>query len=182
MGSSRYFILFGLFIVVTVVGAQAIFSRVPLDQALLKAQSNLSTPGNITAGSEDSTIPLEHQGGVWIASVEFNDLHQAKLIVDTGATLTTISEDLAFDAGIQSDPRNPDVHLMTAGGKVSAKMGIAPRIRVGDAGRDHVRVVIHTIPNLPEGIDGLLGLSFFDRFMVRLDHAEQQLHLTPKSS
>ena len=182
MGSSRYFLLFGLFFIGVVVGGQAIFSRVPLDQVLLKAKSGIATSGNITAGSEDSIIPLERQGGVWVARVEFNDLHQAKLIVDTGATFTTISENLAFDAGIQSDPHNPTINLFTAGGKVQAKMGIAPRIRVGHAGRDDVRVVIHTIPNLPEGIDGLLGLSFFDRFMVRLDHSQRELHLTPKTS
>jgi len=40
---------------------------------------------------------------------------------------------------------------------------------------------VHTIPNLPDGIDGLLGLSFFDRFMVRLDHSNKQLHLSPKT-
>jgi aspartyl protease family protein len=182
MGSHRFFILFGLFIIGVVVGGQAIFSRIPLEQALLEVKANMSTSGNITAGSEDSIIPLERQGGVWIARVEFNDLHQAKLIVDTGATFTTISEDLAFDTGIQSDPRNAKISLSTAGGSVQAKMGIAPRIRVGHAGRDDVRVVIHTIPNLPEGIDGLLGLSFFDRFMVRLDHSQRQLHLTPKTS
>ena len=61
-------------------------------------------------------------------------------------------------------------------------MGIASRIRVGQAGRDDVRVVIHTIENLPAGTDGLLGLSFFDKFLVRLDHSQQQLHLTPKPS
>jgi aspartyl protease family protein len=182
MGSSRYFLLFGLFLIGVVVGGQAIFSRVPLEQALLKAKSGIATPGNITAGSEDSIIPLERQGGVWVAREEFNDLHQAKLIVDTGATFTTISENLAFDAGIQADPHNPHINLYTAGGNVQAKMGIAPRIRVGHAGRDDVRVVIHTIPNLPEGIDGLLGLSFFDRFMVRLDHSQRELHLTPKTS
>jgi len=182
MGSSRFFILLMLFIIGIVVGGQTIFSRIPLDQALFKAGSGFPTSGNVTADSEDSTIPLERQGGVWIAQVEFNDLHQTKLIVDTGATYTTISEDLAFDAGIQPDPRSPDINLNTAGGRVQAKMGIAPRIRVGHAGRDDVRVVIHTIPNLPEGIDGLLGLSFFDRFMVRLDQSQRELHLTPKTS
>jgi len=182
MGSSRSFIIFALFMIGIVVGGQNIFSRVPLDQALLKMKWGNPNSGAVTAGSEDSIIPLERQGGVWIARVEFNDLYPANLIVDTGATFTTISEDLAFDAGIQSDPRNPDVNLHTAGGNVKAKMGIAPRIRVGHAGRDDVRVVIHTIPNLPEGIDGLLGLSFFDRFMVRLDHSQRQLHLTPKGS
>ena len=182
MGSSRFFILFALLMIGTVIGGQAIFSRVPLDQVLLKAKSGMPTSGNITTGSEDSIIPLERQSGVWIARVEFNDLHQAKLIVDTGATFTTISEDFAFDAGILSDPHNPHINLYTAGGSVQAKMGIATRIRVGHAGRDDVRVVIHTIPNLPEGIDGLLGLSFFDRFLVRLDHSQRQLHLTPRAS
>ncbi len=181
MGSSRFFLLMGLMIIGVAVGGQTIFNRAPLDQALLKVKGEMATEGKITTGSEDSIVPLEREGGVWIARVEFNDLHQAKLIVDTGATFTTISEDLAFDAGIKSDPRNPSVNLFTAGGNVQATMGIAPRIRVGQAGRDDVRVVIHTIPNLPEGIDGLLGLSFFDQFLVRLDHSQHQLHLTPKT-
>ena len=133
------------------------------------------------AGSEDSIIPLERFGGVWVAYVELNDLHQAKLIVDTGATFTTISEDLAFDAGILPDPRTPPINLHTAGGTVQAQMGIAPRIRIGNAGRDNVRVIIHTLPNFPEEVDGLLGLSFFDGFLVQLDHAQGQLHLTPKN-
>ena len=182
MGSSRFFIILGLIFIGAVVGGEKIFSRLPLDPTILKPKMGMATSGNITAGSEDSIIPLERQGGVWVVNVEFNDLHDAKLIVDTGATFTTISEDLAFDVGIQSDPRNPHINLYTAGGNVKATMGIAPRIRVGHAGRENVRVVIHTIPSLPEGIDGLLGLSFFDRFMVQLDHSQRKLYLTPKSS
>lgn len=182
MRASRFFILFGLLIIGTVVGGQSIFSWVPLDQALQKAKWEMLNTGKLTAGSENSIIPMERHGGVWIVRVELNDFTQAKLIVDTGATYTTISEDLAFDASIQSDRKNPDIHLVTAGGKVKAKMGIASRIRAGRAGRDDVRVVIHTIPNLPAGTDGLLGLSFFDRFMVQLDLSQQQLHLTPKNS
>ena len=181
MGFSRFFILFALLIIGVIVGGQAIFSRVPLDQVLLKTRTASPTSGSVMAGSEDSIIPLERSGGVWVANVEFNDLYQSKLIVDTGATFTTISEDLAFDAGIQSDLNNSHITLHTAGGNVQAQMGIAPRIRVGNAGRNDVRVVIHTIPGFPEGVDGLLGLSFFDGFIVRLDHAQGQLHLTPKN-
>ena len=182
MKTSRFFVLFSLFLIGTVVGGQSIFSRVPLDQALQQARSDMQNSGEVTPGSENSIIPMERQGGVWIVRVELNELTQAKLIVDTGATYTTISEDLAFDASIQSDIKNPNIHLMTAGGRVKAKMGVASRIRAGHAGRDDVRVVIHTIPNLPEGTDGLLGLSFFDRFMVQLDLSQQELHLTPKNS
>ena len=182
MGSNRSFILLGLLVLGTVVGGQAIFSRVPLDQALRKIQSEIPTAGAVTAGSEHSVIPLERFGGVWVTHVELNDLYQAKLIVDTGASFTTISEDLAFDAGIQPDPKIPRVKISGVSGKVEAQMGMVPRIRVGNVGRDDVRVIIHTIPNFPDEIDGLLGLSFFDRFLVRLDHSQGQLHLTPKDS
>lgn len=181
MGSSRFFILFGLLFIGVVVGGQAIFSRVPVDQAILKAKSVMSTSGKVTAGSEDSIIPLVRKGGVWVANVELNDLYQAKLIVDTGASFTMISEDLAFDAGIQPDPRSPTIRISGISGNAKAKMGIVRRIRVGQAGRDNLRVVIHTMPDFP-GIDGLLGLTFFDRFIVRLDHSQGQLHLTPKTS
>lgn len=164
-----------------VVGGQAILSRLSLDQSLLATRSLAPKAGQVTAGSEDSVISLEHLGGVWVARVELNDFHEARLIVDTGATFTTISEDLAFDAGIRSDTANSPINLVTVGGRVQAELGVARRIRVGNTGRDDVRVVIHTIPNLPDGIDGLLGLSFFDRFLVRLDHSNQQLHLSPRT-
>ena len=179
--TNRFLILIVALAIGAVIGGQAIFSRIPLDQALLKARSGMPNSGQVTTGSEDSVIPLERLGGVWVARVEFNDLHEARLIVDTGATFTTISEDLAFDAGVRTDPANPHINLFTAGGKVQAEMGVARRIRVGNAGRDDVQVVVHTIPNLPDGIDGLLGLSFFDRFLVRLDHSHQQLHLSPRT-
>lgn len=180
MGSSRSFIMFALFIIGIVVGGQALFSRVPLDQAILKMKSEISTSSAVTTSSEESIIPLERSGGVWVANVELNNLHQAKLIVDTGASLTLISEDLAFDAGIQPDLRGPTARIKTVSGIAEAKRGIVPRIQVGNAGRDNVRVFIYTMPNSQE-VDGLLGLSFFDGFVVQLDHSQGQLHLTPKN-
>ena len=165
----------------TVVGGQAILSRLSLDQSLPTTRSHVPKAGQVTAGSEDSVISLEHLGGVWVARVELNDFHEARLIIDTGATFTTISEDMAFEAGIRSDTANSPINLLTVGGGVQAELAVARRIRVGNIGRDDVQVVIHTIPNLPDGIDGLLGLSFFDRFLVRLDHSNQQLHLSPRT-
>ena len=182
MGSSRFFLVFAVFVIGTVVGGQTLLSRMSLDQLPSTLTERPERSGTLTADSEDTIIPLEREAGVWIATVEMNDLHEARLIIDTGATFTTISEDLAFEIGTQPDPNGPRINLHTAGGNVQAEMGLVSRIRIGRAGRNDVRVVIHTIPNLPEDIDGLLGLSFFDRFLVRLDHSQRQLHLTPKTS
>ncbi|GJL57285.1 MAG: hypothetical protein NPIRA03_01420 [Nitrospirales bacterium] len=179
--ANKLFITCMVLAIGTVVGVHAFLSQLSLDQSLLPTRSHPPKSAQVTAGSEDSVISLEHLGGVWVARVELNDFHEARLIVDTGATYTTISEDLAFDAGIRSDTANSPINLHTVGGRIQAELGVARRIRVGNTDRDDVRVVIHTIPNLPDGIDGLLGLSFFDRFLVRLDHSNQQLYLTPRS-
>jgi len=177
---SRTVTLFALTIIVMVGGTQFLLRDFSWDQFVLSDTHRKAQRGNATPWSEETVVPLERVGGVWVARVEFNDLHPAYLIVDTGATFTTISENLAFDAGINHETREPKVKLFTAGGKVQADMALAKKIRVGNAGRDNVQVVIHTIPNLPDGIDGLLGLSFFDRFLVRLDQSARELHLMPK--
>ena len=178
---SRTIAFFALATIAVGVGTQVFLKNIPLDHMLQPGKKSIPQSGRITAGSEETVVPLERLGGVWVARVEFNDLHPAHLIVDTGATFTTISEDLAFDAGIGHDSGQSGIRLFTAGGNVQAEMALAKNIRVGNAGRDNVRVVIHTIPNLPEGIDGLLGLSFFDRFLVHLDQSAKELHLTPKN-
>lgn len=177
---SRSAVFLAISIIALVVGTQYLFKDLSFKQMVAAGKQHIPQTSRISAGSEDTVVPLEQLGGVWVARVEFNDLHQAHLIVDTGATFTTISEDLAFDAGIGNTTGRAGVNLFTAGGNVQAEMAFAKKIRVGNAGRDNVRVVIHTIPNLPEGIDGLLGLSFFDRFLVRFDHSAKEMHLTPK--
>ncbi len=182
MGStSRLFLTLALLLLGAVTLGQKVFTQIHLEQAKAITQKAIPSSGGLSSGSEESIIPLERSAGVWVAQVEMNDLYQARLIIDTGATYTTISEDLAFDAGVNPDKSYRPMTLHTAGGNIKADVAFAKNIRVGNAGRDNVLVVIHTIPNLPEGIDGLLGLSFFDKFMVYLDQANQQLHLTPKS-
>lgn len=177
---SRTAVIFALSTIGVVAGGQGMLKHLAPDFPVPSGLSPLHPAGSLTPGTEETVIPLERLGGVWVARVELNDLHQAALIVDTGATFTTISEDLAFDAGITHHANNSPIQLFTAGGNVQAQMGIVNTLRVGNAGRENVHVVIHTIPNLPEGIDGLLGLSFFDRFLVHLDQSARQLRLIPK--
>ena len=179
--TSRTVLLFACSIIAVVTVGEVFLENFPLQDVFQRGVKKLQSSERLSPSFDETVVPLEQMGGVWIARVEFNDLHPAKLIVDTGATFTTISEDLAFDAGIQHVSGNSRVNLFTAGGKVQAEMGVAKKIRIGNAGRSDVRIVIHTIPNLPEGIDGLLGLSFFDRFLVNLDQSTRTLHLTPKS-
>ena len=102
MGSaSRFFLTLAIILLGSVILGERLFSQIKLDQARKQAEG-LPPPssGGIAAGSEASVIPLERSGGVWVARVEVNHLYEGRLIIDTGATFTTISEDFAFDAGV----------------------------------------------------------------------------------
>jgi clan AA aspartic protease (TIGR02281 family) len=181
MGSiNRLFIFFAILAIGLVVVTQTVLSRFSINQFLPKAPAEAPVSETLFPEQDHFIVPLERLAGVWVARVVFNEFHEARLIVDTGATFVTISEDLAFDAGVYKDSENSYIELFTAGGRVKAEMGLVGKVRVGDAARNDVRVVVHSIPDFPDGIDGLLGLSFFDQFLVRLDQSKQQLHLSPK--
>jgi len=50
--------------------------------------------------SERIVVPLIRQGRSLFVQVELNDFREATLLVDTGATETVLSTDVAFDLGL----------------------------------------------------------------------------------
>ncbi|MGB0910724.1 MAG: retropepsin-like aspartic protease family protein [Nitrospirales bacterium] len=128
------------------------------------------------------SVPLEKRGGGWIIQIEFNNLYDANLVVDTGATITTLSEDLAFDMGLRPDPRYAPITMRTANGNTKAWLTQVDNIRSGEAELSNFTVAILDFSNHSKGnISGLLGLNFLDNFNWRLDQNNKLLILNPKS-
>jgi len=50
-------------------------------------------------------------------------------------------------------------------------------ISVSDAEARNVTAAVHDLPDAPPGVEGLLGLTFLDKFLVTLDAAKGELHL-----
>ena len=80
---------------------------------------------------------------------------EAELLVDSGATFTTISAKTAAEAGITPD-FGPDVPVTTANGTTLVKTGTIGELRVGPIVRRNARVHISTNG---EDIE-VLGMSF----------------------
>ncbi len=134
-----------------------------------------------TAIEEEQVVQLDWSG-VWSTRVELNDLYDAKLIIDSGATMTTLSSELAFDLGLTPSPHLPKLPMTTANGQIEAWVANVESIRVGDAERTNVPVAVIDFGNQSEkGIDGLLGLNFLDGFNWRLDQSNGRLILRDKS-
>ena len=54
-------------------------------------------------------------------------------------------------------------------------------IRIGEAEIRNSQVLIHTLPDLPFAVDGLLGLSFLGAYQITLDTKRGELQLKSSS-
>ena len=135
-----------------------------------------------TTQDGDITIPLKKIGGSFVAQVNLNKERTAHLIVDTGASMTVLSTNIAIDLGILGTTDNELLTVNTAGGSVQVNMNYLSSLSVGNAQADNVAVAIHDLPNIPEQIEGLLGMSFLKHFLITLDAEHARLILRPKPS
>lgn len=130
--------------------------------------------------NEEITVPLTKSGGSFLVHVILNQERSAQLIVDTGASMTVLSTQVAIDLGILGTTDNEILTVNTAGGSVQVNMNYLSSITVGTAQATNVAVALHDLPDIPEHIEGLLGMSFLKHFLVTLDAEHARLILRPK--
>ena len=125
-------------------------------------------------------IKARLKGGSYVVDVMFNNSVKASLIVDTGASMIFISEELGKKLGARSDHTQPTLVQNTAGGQVKSPMIILSSVKVGTAEVKDVEA--GTNPHFPEGMDGLLGMNFLNEFKMEMDRENSQLILRPLAS
>jgi len=148
----------------------------PIDTSISQATDQEPDP------KKDIIIPLKKMGGSLIVQVTLNKERTAHLIVDTGASLTVISTTIALDLGILGTTDNELLTINTAGGSVQVNMNYLSSINIGNARAENIAVAIHDLPDIPEQIEGLLGMSFLKHFLITLDAEQARLILRPKTS
>lgn len=134
-------------------------------------------------GTEDTlVIPLAKRGGVWVARVAFNNMYEGNLVVDSGASFTTLSEDFAFDLGLTPQPGLPKFPFETANGTTYGWAARVHTLSLGETHRHDVVVAVVDLSNFADKeIDGLLGLNVLNGFDWRLDHQQGYLLLHQKT-
>ena len=130
--------------------------------------------------NENIIIPLQKIGGSFVVQATLNKERTAQLIVDTGATMTVLSTDVALDLGILGTTNNELLTVHTAGGSIQVNKNFLTTLAVGNAQAQNVAVAIHDLPDITEPIEGLLGMSFLKHFLITLDAEGSKLTLRPK--
>lgn len=119
-------------------------------------------------GTSTVQVPIQRRGGSAVVSARVNGEAVGALILDTGASYTSLSTAVATRLGISSSG-NATVRLATASGVIQAPLALLDEVDIGGAVARHVPVVIHDLPGVPSNVVGLLGMSFLERFRVNLD-------------
>jgi len=121
-------------------------------------------------------VKLTKRGNGLTTSVLLNRKAREELIVDTGATNTVISSSLAKKIGIQP-AKGKNVLCQVADGRtVNGKQVNIREVRVGGAKVYNVQAIVldsGEIGNSP----GLLGMSFLNNFVFKVDTEKETLVL-----
>ena len=140
--------------------------RNELQDLMDAARQRLNAVGQIV-------IPLQKSGNSIMVDVSVNNVPM-RFILDTGASLTVLSEKAANDIGLSTSNSEFAV-LHTANGVVRAPIVQIERISLGEAVATNLKVAI--LNNMGP-VQGLLGLNFLHQFDIDIDHSVGEMILS----
>lgn len=127
------------------------------------AVPELGLPKQIVEGAE-TRVRRAPDGHFWLRA-EING-HPANFLVDTGATLTAISDETAAAAGLAAREAGVPVRMQTANGTVAAELTTIEELRFGNVVARGLDAVI--APGL--GPTNVIGMNLLSRLAsVRLE-------------
>ena len=100
-----------------------------------------------------------------------NNDARASLALDTGATQSMISREIATFVGYDLNTDGRTVQLITASGEETATVVTVLRVEALDHQRQDMPILCHNLPN-GTPFDGLLGLDFFRSQRLTIDFRE----------
>jgi clan AA aspartic protease (TIGR02281 family) len=135
-------------------------------------------PGTMASGRASTSVEFEPAGNAMIVTASVNGAADARLMVDTGASLTTLSPAVAQRAGIKVDPAARTEIITVVGGRtVTIPIVRLQSLKVGDALVSDMEIGVFDSLPASKSADGLLGNDFLRRFRFSIDRAQKRLTL-----
>lgn len=122
-------------------------------------------------------IPFVREGTLMRVNVRLNDSVTAPFLIDTGASGVSLPSRVAERLGIRLRPDTPRVRVTTANGVVSVPVIQLESIDLGGARVEGLYATVN-----PRMDIGLLGGTFFNNFVYRVDAAESVISLIPNEN
>ena len=127
--------------------------------------------------SHYTEVPLKRIGNQYQVTAIINGTQQVKLMVDTGASITSIDSGILNLLGVSSDD-DPVIILDTAGGNISSPITRIGSLEVEGALIRDLKVASLDFSDIE--VHGLLGMNFLERFRFIIDQKKRKLYLSPR--
>lgn len=154
------------------VGAQA---RELLERISV-VSSQEQQPQTATAATEVPGVPLLRSGNHFLVDARLGSSRPARLLIDTGASLTILAPDMLKSRGVDANATGRTGTFTTANGRVTAPIYRLNALSVGDWRVSNLEVGVLELSDA--GIDGLLGMNFLRHFQFFIDQNEALLRLS----
>ena len=135
-----------------------------------------------TSGKEVTTIQFELVNHRPFIKLMVNGKGPLRFVVDTGASLSVISDTVAARFGVKAVARGGNARAVGGSGSFPILYGLLDSIAIGEAKIEAIPVYIRTIHSAPdtpeiEKADGYIGLSVLANYGVTIDYQARQMTL-----
>lgn len=149
------------------------------DSVFARPGASESTVGK----SVRSVLPLERHGGHHFVPVSIDGALPRLFLIDTGAGLTAISQELADTLGL---PLGEELGVLGLGGGATARTTKLRSVTMGSLSRANVQCLVLDFSELRQGlgarIEGILGFSALNRYAVTFDFERGVLELAENAA
>jgi len=136
-------------------------------------------PGSGTDDPPVYTISVKRHGEHFLVASSLNGGVPLNLIIDTGASLTTLSR-ASFTRMSGADFQCQGSRLFnTANGLTQGEVYRAASISMGDTSVDNLNIAVLDY-NPSAGVDGLLGMNVLRNYRFEIDQDRELLYLRPR--
>jgi len=130
-----------------------------------------SLPG--TADTQGYEVNLFRRHELWLTEVILNGRSKQYFIVDTGASFTLISRQIANELSIPINETTPFIRVASASDVMLTPLVTLRSVQVGKAEVENVDTLVYNMPSY----SGLLGNSFLNKFKVVIDSLNGKMTL-----
>jgi len=128
-----------------------------------------------------NSVPFSFEQGSIVVNAELEAGERrlpVRMVLDTGASFTTISPKTAAALGVTPGPRSPQLQVQTAGGEASYPLVVLTGLSLGES-RVGPLVAAVCEPCAVGDKVGLLGLNFTAHFQMVIDNKTGRVRMRP---
>lgn len=130
--------------------------------------------------ADASTIALQRAGNQYLVNLSVDRNESALLLIDTGASMTTLSRNAFEGLSARRDAVELGRRLFqTANGVTTGTVYAMPRLGLGPFAMENVQIAVLEF-DMGDGVDGLLGMNVLGQFRFQIDQRKSQLILDPQ--